>query len=88
MGWNGNWPPPPGYWSLTPPDGRAVVEVLVDEFGGVMHFTCTDCGLEEEFMCELCAYHFVGRHSEGDHRPDSEIPPAQSHIPRPQQPDP
>jgi hypothetical protein len=55
--WNGNWPPPVGYWSLTLPDGRAVVEALVGEHGGEMHFTCTECGMREDFYCDLCASH-------------------------------
>jgi hypothetical protein len=83
--WHGNWPPPVGYWSLTLPDGRAVVEALVDEHGGEMHFTCTECGSREDFYCDLCAAHFVRRHSDGDHRRHDEIPPGERHIPKPHQ---
>ena len=72
---NGKWPPPPDYWSLTLSDGRAVVEAAIDERGSEMHFTCTECGIRDDFYCDRCAYNFVHRHSFGDHRPEDEVPP-------------
>jgi hypothetical protein len=72
---------------LHTPGWASPVEAVVDESGGEMHFTCTECGLQEDFYCDLCSYNFVAGHSGGDHRPDDEIPPGQDHIVVPERQD-